>query len=131
LGYDIGARVIFALGFSKLYTDRHSTHSVATNFGATAAASAMLRLKPREVRHAFSFAAQQASGVPYWERDHEHVEKAFDFGGMGARNGVTAAPVVASGSPGVDDFIGGAKTLFTAVGGEKPLPGELTAELGT
>ena len=33
LGYDIGARVIFALGFSKLYTDRHSTHSVATNFG--------------------------------------------------------------------------------------------------
>ena len=62
LGYDIGARVIFALGFSKLYTDRHSTHSVATNFGATAAASAVLRLKPREVRYAFSFAAPAGLG---------------------------------------------------------------------
>jgi 2-methylcitrate dehydratase PrpD len=130
LGYDIGARVIFALGFSKLYTDRHSTHSVATNFGATAAASAVLRLKPREVRYAFSFAAQQASGIPYWERDREHVEKAFDFGGMGARNGVTAATMIASGLTGVDDFLSGTKNLFTAIGGETPVPGELTAELG-
>lgn len=92
LGYDVGARLIFSLGFGKLYSERHSTHSLSTTFGATAAASAMLRLDPRAVRHAFSFAAQQASGVPYWERDREqHVEKAFDFGGMGARNGVTAA----------------------------------------
>jgi 2-methylcitrate dehydratase PrpD len=130
LGYDIGARVIFALGFSKLYTDRHSTHSVATNFGATAAASAVLRLKPREVRYAFSFAAQQASGIPYWERDREHVEKAFDFGGMGARNGVTAATMIASGLTGVDDFLSGTKNLFTAIGGDTPAPGELAAELG-
>jgi 2-methylcitrate dehydratase PrpD len=130
LGYDIGARFIFALGFSKLYTERHSTHSLATNFGATAAASAILRLKPYGVRHAFSFAAQQASGVPYWERDREHVEKAFDFGGMGARNGVTAATIVAAGFTGVDDFLSGTKNLFTAVGGEKPMPGELVAELG-
>jgi 2-methylcitrate dehydratase PrpD len=130
LGYDIGARVIFALGFGKLYADRHSTHSVATNFGATAAAAAMLRLDPSGVRHAFSFASQQASGVPNWERDREHVEKAFDFGGMGARNGVTAATMVASGFTGVDDFLGGPKNLFTAVGGEKPMPDELTAELG-
>jgi 2-methylcitrate dehydratase PrpD len=130
LGYDIGARVIFALGFGKLYTERHSTHTIATNFGATAAAAAMLRLDPHGVRHAFSFAAQQASGVPYWERDREHVEKAFDFGGMGARNGVTAATMIASGFTGVDDFLSGNKNLFTAVGGEKPMPDELTAELG-
>jgi 2-methylcitrate dehydratase PrpD len=130
LGYDIGARLIFSLGFGKLYADRHSTHSLSTTFGAAAAASAMLRLDSRGVRHAFSFAAQQASGVPYWERDRGHVEKAFDFGGMGARNGVTAATMVASGFTGVDDFLSGTKNLFTAVGGEKPLAGELTAELG-
>ena len=130
LGYDIGTRFIFALGFGKLYTERHSTHSLATNFGATAAASAILRLKPYGVRHAFSFAAQQASGVPYWERDREHIEKAFDFGGMGARNGVTAATMIAAGFTGVDDFLSGTKNLFTAVGGEKPMPGELVAELG-
>src|SRR5450830_1749289 len=40
LGYDIGARLIFSLGLGKLYTtDRHSTHSMSTTFGATAAAS--------------------------------------------------------------------------------------------
>ena len=131
LGYDIGARLIFSLGFGKLYTERNSTHTLSTTFGATAAASAMLRLDPTQVRHAFSFAAQQASGVPYWERDREHVEKAFDFGGMGARNGVTAATMIASGFTGVDDFLSGTKNLFTAVGGDKPLPGELVAELGT
>jgi 2-methylcitrate dehydratase PrpD len=130
LGYDIGSRLIFALGFGKLYTERNSTHTLATTFGATAAAAAMLRLDPVQVRHAFSFAAQQASGVPYWERDREHVEKAFDFGGMGARNGVSAATMVASGMTGVDDFLSGNKNLFTAIGGDKPQPGELAAELG-
>jgi 2-methylcitrate dehydratase PrpD len=130
LGYDVGARLIFALGFGKLYTERNSTHSLSTTFGAAAAAAAMLRLGPVQVRHAFSFAAQQASGVPYWERDREHVEKAFDFGGMGARNGVTAATMVASGFTGVDDFLSGKKNLFTAIGGENPQPGELVAELG-
>jgi 2-methylcitrate dehydratase PrpD len=130
LGYDIGARLIFALGFGKLYTERNSTHTLSTTFGATAAASAMLRLDPTQVRHAFSFAAQQASGVPYWERDREHVEKAFDFGGMGARNGVTAATMIASGFTGVDDFLSGTKNLFTAVGGDKPQPEEFVAELG-
>jgi 2-methylcitrate dehydratase PrpD len=130
LGYDVGARLIFALGFGKLYTERNSTHSLSTTFGATAAAAAMLRLDPAQVRHAFSFAAQQASGVPYWERDREHVEKAFDFGGMGARNGVTAATMVASGFSGVDDFLSGRKNLFTAIGGDNPQPGELVAELG-
>src|SRR5262252_774005 len=129
LGYDIGARFIFALGFGKLYTERHSTHSLATNFGATAAASAILQLKPYGVRHAFSFAAQQASGVPYWERDLEHVEKAFDFGGMGARNGVSAATMVASGMTGIDDPLSGERNMFTALG-DKPKPQELVAELG-
>ncbi|HEY1474066.1 MAG TPA: MmgE/PrpD family protein [Pseudolabrys sp.] len=130
LGYDIGARLTFALGFGKVYSERHSTHSTSTTFGATAAAAAMMRLDSRGVRHAFSFAAQQASGVPYWERDREHVEKAFDFGGMGARNGVTAATMIASGFTGVDDFLSGKRNLLTAIGSEKPLPGELTADLG-
>jgi 2-methylcitrate dehydratase PrpD len=130
LGYDIGARSIYALGFGALYTEQHSTHTLATTFGAMAAASAMLRLDPTQVRHAISFAAQQGSGVPYWERDREHVEKAFDFGGMGARNGVSAATMVASGMTGVDDPLSGDKNLFTALGGPKPQPAEFTADLG-
>jgi 2-methylcitrate dehydratase PrpD len=130
LGYDIGARSIYSLGFGALYTERHSTHTLATTFGAVAAAAAMLRLNPTQARHAISFAAQQGSGVPYWERDREHVEKAFDFGGMGARNGVTAATMVASGMTGIDDPLSGDKNLFTALGGDKPQPAALVAELG-
>jgi 2-methylcitrate dehydratase PrpD len=131
LGYDIGTRAIFALGFRAPNVERHSTHSLATNFGAVATASAMLRLNPREVRHAFSFSAQQASGIPYWERDEEHVEKAFDFGGMGARNGVAATTMVAAGMTGVDDFLSGDVNLFTTIGGENAKPDELVADLGT
>ena len=131
LGYDIGARSTPALGYRQLYTERHSTHSIATTFGATAAAAAMLRLDPRQVRHAFSMAAQQASGVPYWERDREHVEKAFDFGGMGARNGVTAATMVAAGLTGIDDFMSGKKNMFTALGDQDAAAEKMTAELGS
>jgi 2-methylcitrate dehydratase PrpD len=129
LGYDIGARSIYALGFGALYTERHSTHTLATTFGAVAAAAAMLRLDPTQVRHAISFAAQQGSGVPYWERDREHVEKAFDFGGMGARNGVTAATMVGSGMTGIDDPLSGDKNLFTALG-DKPQPEQFIDGLG-
>jgi 2-methylcitrate dehydratase PrpD len=130
LGYDIGARLIFSLGVGALYTERHSTHSLSTTFGAAASAAAMLRLDSRQVRHALSFAAQQASGVPYWERDREHIEKAFDFGGMGARNGVTAATMIASGFTAVEDPFSGDANVFTALA-DKPAPEKLVAELGT
>jgi 2-methylcitrate dehydratase PrpD len=130
LGYDIGARLIYSLGVGALYTERHSTHSLSTTFGAAAAAAAMLRLNSRQVRHALSFAAQQASGVPYWERDREHIEKSFDFGGMGARNGVTAATMIASGFTAVEDPFSGDQNVFTALA-DKAAPEKLVADLGT
>ena len=106
LGYDIGARLIVSLGVGAgagaSATRRHSPSCLTTTFVATAAAAAMLRLDPRQVRHALSYAAQQASGIGFWERDREHIEKAFDFGGMGARNGVMAATMVASGFTAVE-----------------------------
>jgi 2-methylcitrate dehydratase PrpD len=130
LGYDVGARIAPALGSRRSDTASHSTHSLATLFGAFATAAALLRLDETQVRHALSYTVQQASGVAYWSRDHEHVEKAFDFGGMGARNGVAAATMVAAGFTGVDDPLGGTHNLFTALAA-KAAPEELTAELGT
>jgi len=41
--------------------------------------------------------------MTYWMRDEEPVEKAYVFGGMPARNGVTAALQVQSGFTGVGD----------------------------
>jgi 2-methylcitrate dehydratase PrpD len=129
LGYDIGARIAPALGSRRSDTGSHSTHSLAALFGAAAAAAALLRLDAPQVRHALSYAVQQASGVAYWSRDHEHVEKAFDFGGMGARNGVAAATMVAAGFTAVDDPLGGTHNLFTALA-SAAAPAALTDGLG-
>src|SRR5439155_12174604 len=119
-----------SLGYSGPNAAIHSTHSLGTAFGAAAAAAALLRLDARQVRHVLSYAAQQASGVPYWHRDGEHVEKAFDFGGMGARNGVAGALMVAAGFSGIDDPFTGRNNFYTAFG-EKPQLAVFMHELGT
>jgi 2-methylcitrate dehydratase PrpD len=131
LGYDIGARLSMSLGYSAPNNrPGHSTHSLGTAFGAAAASAALLGFDAQRVRHVLSYAAQQASGVPYWHRDSEHVEKAFDFGGMGARNGVAGALMVAAGCSGVDDPFTGRNHFYTAFG-ETPKPEVLTHELGS
>jgi 2-methylcitrate dehydratase PrpD len=45
-----------------------------------------------------------ASGLAAWQRDTQHVEKSFVFGGMPARNGVDAALLIDLGATGVDDI---------------------------
>jgi 2-methylcitrate dehydratase PrpD len=66
------------------------------------------------MRWLLSYAAQQASGLASWRRDTQHIEKAFDFGGMPARNGVTAALLVQAGGTGVDDILSGADSFLEA-----------------
>ena len=123
LGYDIGARLVMSLGYAQpnnRTAPQHAQprHRVRRGGGRGGAAAASTRA---QVRHVLSYAAQQASGVPYWHRDSEHVEKAFDFGGMGARNGVAGALMVAAGFSGVDDPFTGRNHFYTAFG-EKPQP---------
>src|ERR1700692_4241057 len=72
LGYDIGARMVSALGVGP-GSRRYSPSCLMTTFVAATAAAAMLRLDARQVRHTFSYAAQQASGLGFWTRDREHV----------------------------------------------------------
>ena len=129
VGYDIGARMVSALGVGQ-GSRQHSPSCLMTTFVAGAAAAAMLRLDQRQVRHTFSYAAQQASGIGFWTRDREHVEKAFDFGGMGARNGVMAATMVAMGFSATEDPFSGAENVYTSLG-DKPAPEKLVAELGS
>ena len=129
LGYDIGCRLTQALDAYQFREDGHSTHSFGPMFGAAAAAGALVNLPERKVRHLLSFTAQQASGISCWMRDGEHVEKAFDFGGMPARNGVAAATMVAHGFSGVDDVFAGERNFFVAYG-RAPDPAVLTRALG-
>ena len=112
VGYDIGCRINQALGLMIMRSSNHSTHAIGGSFGAAAAASALLQLKEDQVRYVFDYTAQQASGIYYWVRDTEHIEKAFVFGGMPARNGVTAAMLVHLGFTGVWDCFSGDRNFF-------------------
>jgi 2-methylcitrate dehydratase PrpD len=129
LGYDIGCRLTQSLNAYEFREDGHSTHSFGPMFGAAAASGALLQLKDLQIRHLLSYTAQQASGISCWMRDEEHIEKAFDFGGMPARNGVYAALMVAHGFSGVDDALSGERSFFVAYGRD-PKPEVLVQGLG-
>jgi len=130
LGYDVAARVNYALGPDAFAAAGRMTHSFGGTFGAGAAAAALLGLDARQARHLLSYCAQQASGVGSSVRDAEHVEKAFDFGGMPARNGVAAATMVAAGFTGVDDVFSGERNFLQAYAME-PDAAALADGLGT
>jgi 2-methylcitrate dehydratase PrpD len=103
---------------------------VSATFGAVGAAASLARLDETAMRYALSYAAQQVSGIWSWERDTEHVEKSFDFAGMGARNGVTAALMAQAGFSGVPDVLDGEHNALMALSRE-PRPEEMVAGLGT
>ena len=112
LGYDIGVRFNLSLGASHLNDDQHSTHSIGSIFGAAAAVGLLMKFNQSQIRHLLSYTVQQASGVPCWTRDLDHIEKAFDFAGMPARDAVTAAVMIDLGFTGVEDALSGNKNFF-------------------
>ena len=130
LGYDIGTRVIMAMGGAAFsYESSLATHSIAGTFGAAAAAACAASLDARQMRWALDYTAQQSSGIVAWRRDTDHIEKAFVFAGMPARNGVTSALLVQSGWNGVDDIFSGADNFFLAYA-PKAQPDRLVEKLG-
>ena len=136
LGYDVSSRLTMALGGADFRQSGHLTHSFGPTFGAAAASAALLKLDADRVRHVLSYTAQQASGLSTYPRDTEHIEKAFDFGGMAARNGVMAASMVAAGCTAVEDVFSGERNFFIAYdesrrsGRPAPQPEILTRGLG-
>src|SRR5215475_9289534 len=129
LGYDLCCRLLMALGPDSVRATHRSAEGVSSTFGAVGAAALLARLDEKGMRYALSYAAQQVSGIWSWERDLEHVEKAFDFAGMGARNGVTAAIMAQSGFTGVPDVLDGEHNALQALSRE-PRPEEMVAGLG-
>src|ERR1700682_2165100 len=115
LGYDIGPRFTVTLGGQQFEAESHwSTHSISPLFGAAAAASCAAGLNAQQMRWMLGYTAQQSSGLGAWNRDTEHIQKAFLFGGMTARSGVTSAMLVQSGWTGVDDIFSGKDNFFLA-----------------
>src|SRR2546422_1317487 len=130
LGYDLCCRLLMALGPDHVRATHRSAEGVSSTFGAVGAAASLARLDEKGMRYALSYAAQQVSGIWSWERDTEHVEKAFDFAGMGTRNGVTAVMMAQAGFTGVPDVLDGEHNALQALSRE-PRPEEMVAGLGS
>ena len=120
LGYDIGFR--FHLAFQPRST------SFGATFGASAAAGALAELDHLQLCYSISYAAQQASGSRAWVGDDDHIEKAFDYAGMPARNGVTAALLVKSGYTGNRDVLEGDQNIIKTYAPCEP--SKLLSDLG-
>lgn len=130
LGYDLGCRLLMALGPNLVRKTNRSAEGVSATFCGLGAAAALTRLDETRMRYAISYAAQQVSGLWSWVNDEQHIEKAFDFGGMGARNGVQAVTMVEAGMTGTPNVLDGAHNLFIA-DSTRPDPQAMVAGLGS
>ncbi len=130
LGYDVGPRVTMSFGALEFRNTSHkSTHAISSVFGASAAAGCAASLNTQQMRWLMDYTAQQSAGIAAWQRDTDHIEKAFVFAGMPARSGVTAALVVHSGFNGIGDILSGADNYFQAYA-PNAKPTELIENLG-
>lgn len=100
-GYELAGRIPKAVGTANLYRAGLANHGVAPTFASAAAVAPLLGLSAEQVDHMLSYCAQQASGSWQWLLDVRHIEKAFVFAGMGARNGLQAAIMAQLGFTGV------------------------------
>ena len=127
LGYDVGLRAFKLVAHGGVLSE---THNIVGTFGASAACGCAVALDIRQMRTLIDYASQQAgAGIGAWRQDSEHVEKSFMFGGMGARNGVTAAMLVQAGWTGVNDVFSGPGNLFQSMR-PKQIPEILVRNLG-
>ena len=114
LGYDVGTRLTMSLDLMAFYQRGHHPPSFGGLFGAAAAGAALAGLDAERVRHALAYTAQQAAGLSCLFRDPEHIEKAFDMGGMPAHNGTQAALFAAHGFTGIADAFSGDRNFYAA-----------------
>jgi 2-methylcitrate dehydratase PrpD len=130
LGYDVGCRLLLALGADLVRDTHRSAEGTSSTFCALGGATPFAWLDEQRMRFAISYAAQQVSGVWSWVNDEDHIEKSFDFGGMGARNGVMAVTMAEAGMTGTSDVLDGANNLFIALS-TQPKPEAMVAGLGS
>jgi 2-methylcitrate dehydratase PrpD len=126
LGYDIGMRAYKTLKGGVLT----ETHNLVGTMGAGAASGCVAGLDVQQMRWLLDYVTQQAgAGIGTWRDDLEHIEKAFLFGAMGARNGVTAALLVRSGWTGMNDVLSGPQNFVKSYA-PKADPAKLIEDLG-
>jgi 2-methylcitrate dehydratase PrpD len=115
-GYEICCRMVMAIDADRTFHEGRATHAIGGLFGASAASAVVLGLSASQIPHLLSYTAQQAAGLVCWRRDPDHIEKACDFAGIPARNGVQIATMIAHGMTGVVDALEGKHGFFPVFG---------------
>lgn len=113
-GYDVGPRMTEALGAMALNNAGTSSHAMGAIWGSGACASVLADFDTVQVRRLISYLAHESSGLGCWMAEHDHVQKAYIFGAMGAKNAITSVLLVQSGWTGLDEALEGPRTLFQA-----------------
>ena len=113
-GYDVGPRITEALGAMALNNAGTSSHAMGAIFGSGACASVLANFDSAQVRRLISYLAHESSGLGCWMAEHDHVQKAYVFGAMGAKNAITSVLLVQSGWTGLEEALEGPRTLFQA-----------------
>jgi 2-methylcitrate dehydratase PrpD len=127
LGYDIGMRAFQTVGEGGVLKD---THGLVGTIGSSAAAGCALSLNAQQMRWLLDYAVQQSgAGIASWRRDTDHIEKGFVFGGMGARNAVSAALMIQMGWTGVNDVLAGPDNFVLSYA-PKADPAKMIEKLG-
>jgi 2-methylcitrate dehydratase PrpD len=111
LGYDAALRVGEAVNPSHYYF-WHPTGTAAT-FGAAAAAGALLRLDPGQMRNALGSAGTQAAGL--WEFNADGAMSKHLHPGKAALNGILAADLARQGFTGASRILEGERGFFRAM----------------
>ena len=83
LGYDIGPRMTISsvARISEQRPQEHARHLPAFSARRPRRRCAA-NLNAQQMRWLLDYTAQQSSGIGAWNRDTEHIEKAFVFAGM-------------------------------------------------
>lgn len=116
LGYDVGARVLEALGPMPLNMAGHASHAIGPLFGCGAAAGYLLGFDAERVRHLLSYLGHETSGLSCWMSDPDHVQKAYVFGAMAAKNALFSALLCQHGWTGCTEVVSNERGLLQAFG---------------
>ena len=126
-GYEVGLRIGLAAKGPMFARGFHNQGTTGV-FAAAAAAASVLRLDPRQVRHALGIAGSQAAGLMAVQEGA--MAKSF-HSGRAAQSGVYAAKLAQRGYTGIPDVLeaphGGFLAAFAGMHAEP----DLTAGLGS
>jgi 2-methylcitrate dehydratase PrpD len=128
LGYDVGTRLVHAVGGAYSLRHRHHVHSDHLHaYGVAAAAARLMRLSADGQRHALALTAGQAGGLAVIFAERRHMSKSLS-NGLAAQAGVMAAVLAAAGLEGHDAIL---DAQHGPLDWSEDVPGDLGADLGS